>query len=110
MKTTDKTRVIFRRFPQEDVIALFPSIPGDNNPRATCLSYMHLGQHGAASIDLLVGKYTTPATPEEYSPLLAELKSLGYSPVIAYRATQKDFQNRLDACRDGYRFEFTEKE
>lgn len=109
MKTTDKTRVIFRKFPDGDTIALFPSIPGDMNPGVTCLSYQHVGQHGAACVNL-TSDYTTPATPEEYAPLLAELRSLGYSPVIAYRATAKDYQNRLDALSDGYKFEFTDKE
>lgn len=100
MKTTDKTRVIFRKFPDGDIIALFPSLPGDAHP-STCLSYMHIGQHSAASADLAT--YTLPATPDEYAPLLAELRSIGYFPVVAQRATRHDYEMRRQACR----FEFT---
>lgn len=104
MKTTDKTRVIFRKFrDMGDIIALFPALPGDSNPRVTCLSYQHIGQHGAACVDL-IGRDTLPATPDEYAPLLAELRQIGYSPVIAQRATRHDYELRRDACR----FEFTE--
>ncbi len=73
-----KTKVIFRIFPPSqggEVIALFPEEPGTNNP-GTCMSYMHTGQHGAASVSL--GRSLRLATPEEYAPLKRELESLGY--------------------------------
>ena len=44
-----KTKVIFRKLKDGDIIALFPELPGDMNPYHTCESYMHVGQHGAAS-------------------------------------------------------------
>jgi hypothetical protein len=68
------TKVIFRRFKDGDIIALFPEAAGDGNP-SNCQSYMHVGQHGAA--DPLAGGIPLAAA-EEYAPLLAELKRIGY--------------------------------
>lgn len=69
------TKVIFRKFRDGSVIALFPNIPWDNN--GNIASYMHVGQHGGAS-PLIVAD-TKLAEKDEYAPLLRELKSLGYS-------------------------------
>ena len=74
-----KTKVIFRKFPARhggEVLALFPELPGTNDPH-TCLSYQHTGQHGAASAD--IGRTLPLATPEEYAPLKRELESIGYA-------------------------------
>lgn len=46
------TKVIFRKFRDGSVIALFPNIPWDNN--GNIASYMHVGQHGGASLLLLL--------------------------------------------------------
>ncbi len=40
------------------------------------MSYQHVGQHGAASSELV--RELRPATPAEYADLLAELKDIGY--------------------------------
>ena len=90
-----KTKVIFRMFEGEP-IAIFPELPGDYNPRLTCLSYQHIGQHGAASVNLTDD--TRPAKLAEYAPLMAELTGLGYDLRIAHRASQKDYQARVKAC------------
>ena len=52
MKSTRKsagkmTKVVFRRYPDGQVIALFPDIPWSGR-RGEITSYMHVGQHGAA--------------------------------------------------------------
>ena len=86
----NKTRVIFKKLDGE-VIALFPELAGDMNPYTTCESYMHVGQHGAASVEL---RNLKPAKPEEYASLKAELESLGYDLIIARRMTRKDFLKR----------------
>lgn len=77
MSTETKTEpVIFRRFNQGgEVIALFPALPGTNDPR-TCLSYMHVGQHGACAVSL--ASVARLATETEAAPLKRELESLGY--------------------------------
>lgn len=41
------------------------------------MSYMHIGQHGEASIDFF--RECKPATPEQYADLMWELDSIGYN-------------------------------
>ena len=53
-----ETPVIFRRFKEGDVIALFPLECGTSSPY-TCGSYQHVGQHGAADPGIVY--CTTPA-------------------------------------------------
>ena len=66
-------RVIFRKWKGNGaIIAFFPDQP--DGPYLT--SYEHIGQHGLASYP---HPQTEPATQEEYAPLLAELRSIGYS-------------------------------
>jgi len=65
--------VVFRVFPEGDVIAIFPD---QDFARGQVLSYQHLGQHGGASPELV--RELRPASRKEYAPLLAELKSIGY--------------------------------
>lgn len=71
------TKVVFRKFRKGgEVIALFPEEPW--NPDAgTVTSYMHVGQHSDADYDHVVA-ISRPAREDEYRPLLAELKSIGY--------------------------------
>jgi hypothetical protein len=94
------TKVIFRKFKTDnDIIALFPELPGDMNPHVTCLSYQHIGQHGAACVNL-TSQYTIPAKEDQYKDLLAELVSIGYDDLkISHKATQKDLQKRIDGCK-----------
>lgn len=69
-------KVVFRRFKEGGVIALFPYIPW-NESENTITSYMHAGQHGAADYKGIISG-TLPATEKEYRSLLVELKSIGY--------------------------------
>lgn len=85
------TPVIFRKFHNGEVIALFPDQPGTHEPH-TCLSYMHTEQHGVSFASL---SYTLPASPEEYQPLMRELVAIGYSQlVVKHRFTRKDAISR----------------
>ena len=87
------TKVIFRKFTDGDkeTIALFPELPWTNDP-STCLSYMHMGQHGAADI---YPYSTVPAKPAEYAELLSELVSVGYDDLkVCHRATYGDYNAR----------------
>lgn len=92
---SQKVKVIFRIL-EEEVIALFPEIPGDENPN-TCLSYMHLGQHGSATLDLTYE--CRLAKPEEYAPLKEELESLEYDLDIRKRITRAMDESRLKELR-----------
>ena len=78
-----RTKTIFRTFKNTgEVIALFPEIPHDRQGDF-CMSYMHVGQHGAAC-PTVVGS-TIPASKEEYQGLFDELTKLGYNLEIIKR-------------------------
>ncbi len=86
------TKVIFRELDGE-VIALFPTMPGNMSPD-TCLSYQHIGQHGPAT----AGPLGKSADKEKYSPLLEELKGLGYTDLkIVKKFTRQDYKARESA-------------
>jgi hypothetical protein len=81
----EQTKVIFRKFTGDgSIIAQFPELPADVHA-GHCLSYQHIGQHGAASIDL--AHVTVPAKPAEYARLKAELEAIGYNLETVKRAT-----------------------
>ena len=70
------TNVIFRKFYEGDVIALFPDEVA--NSRGFILSYQIGGQHGAASPELIAELET--ATRAEFQALLNELThQVGYT-------------------------------
>lgn len=67
-------KVVFRKFQNDEVIALFPELLETEN---SCLSYMHAGQHGEACTALIY-ELEVP-TKEEYTPLYKELtEDVGY--------------------------------
>ena len=68
------TKVIFRKFKDGDVIAIFPKIKESDR---YLMSYMHVGQHGACSPT--IANITKLATKKEYSALQKELKGIGYN-------------------------------
>ena len=84
--TMDK--VIFRKWPDGNVIALFPQIVASVNGYL-CQSYEHVGQHGAASPGIV--RNTRPAIPKEYKELKKELERIGYNPIVVKRFTYADF-------------------
>ena len=71
------TQTIFRAYADGEVVALFPTIPAD--PQGHCLSYLHVGQHGAADPGHVIAR-TRPASATEYAELLDELTVIGYVP------------------------------
>lgn len=88
-KDNRKTIVVFRKFKENnEVIAIFP-MDQYNEDKELCSSYMHVGQHGAASYRLVDD--TTPATSLEYNDLYNELKSIGYDLIINTRISKKWF-------------------
>lgn len=95
------TKVIFRvhnvRGEEAVTIAFLPEYPGTNRWTQDCMSYEHMGQHGAATLDYY-REDTRPATPDEYKSLLAELVSIGYDDLqICSRMTPQDTQKRKEA-------------
>ena len=96
-----KIKVIFRKFPTGEVIALFPELPGTNSAR-TCLNYMSIGQHGT-------GKATYEGTKpiaindiegqNNVNFLCRELRSIGYTLTIVSRFTHKMYKERVRKLR-----------
>jgi hypothetical protein len=74
-KMTDeyKTTVIFKKWQDGDVIALFP----EEKFGEYISSYMHVGQHSEATPALL--NDLENATPQEFFDLKSELESIGYN-------------------------------
>ena len=100
-KREPKTLVIFRvwrnGYGKSDVIALFPTIPADADSRF-CLSYEHIGQHGAAE-PLGVVQATRPATKREAQPLLRELRKIGYNLQVVARLRSCHYEARKSALK-----------
>lgn len=78
-----KTKVIFRKFKNGEIIALFPEL---KEGRGLILSYMHIGQHGDASPEIV--RDTKPATREQFTPLYNELTDIGYRLEVRKRLTR----------------------
>lgn len=66
------TKVIFRKFNNGEIIAIFP----ETLQNGECDSYMHIGQHGACTSG--IPSFTKLAKPSEYRDLKKELESIGY--------------------------------
>ena len=70
MENKEMVKVIFRKDKRDgEVIAFFPQFKA--NVGNLC-SYVHMGQHGEASLDYYQ-TMTVPATEDEYKPLFDEL-------------------------------------
>ena len=70
------TKVLFRVYPEGDVIALFPDEKGTPHSN-DCLSYQKVGQHGLAHFNAICQE-TRKAHQEEYQGLHTELIRQGY--------------------------------
>lgn len=76
-----KTKVAFRKFPEGDVIALFPEMQGadfiSKGKRHTYIgTYQSIGQHSDAHPSLITD--LKPASKGEYKDLYDELINIGY--------------------------------
>ena len=75
-------KVLFRKDKRDgEVIAFFPQFKANYG---NLCSYVHMGQHGEASLDYY-RTMTVPATEEEYTPLLRELIGIYDDCILAIR-------------------------
>lgn len=93
----DITPVIFRWF-ENDVIAIFPEEVGTNQPH-TCMSYMHLGQHGSCNPDYVIANskpidFNNVEQSYLYRCLYEELESIGYNLKEYSRYTKHHYDKR----------------
>ena len=78
-----KTKVIFKKFSEGDIIAIFPEM-GKWDYKGNLVSYMHFGQHGGCSPELLNDLET--AYFHEYEALYKELIDIiGYKLQVDQR-------------------------
>ena len=75
-----KDKVIFRKFKDNQIIALLPDCKVNFG---MIQSYMKLGQHSEASIDII--NNTKLANKSEYADLFKELNSIGYNLQVIKR-------------------------
>lgn len=91
------TKVIFRKFKNGEVIALFPQEPATRDGWE-CMSYMHVGMHGGA--DPFIVNDTKPAIPYECADLYNELKSIGYDNLaVCKRFYKNDYKIRKERAK-----------
>ena len=93
MKDVEITKVIFRKFKEGDIIALFPDTTSESY---TTLSYMHVGQHCDVPYNQTI-KETKLATESEYQSLKGELEDIGYNLKVVMRLSKW-----LPITTDGY--------
>lgn len=104
MKKDDvKTEVIFRKFKNGDVIALFPYEIEDYH--ANCLSYEHNGQHSAADYWHCIAK-SKPAKLNEYTDLFKELESLGYNLKVRQKINYHTFLSAVKAFKEKHNINY----
>jgi hypothetical protein len=93
-----ETPVVFRKYGDGEIIAIFPSLPGGRF--GECQSYLHIGQHGSADYGHVI-RTTSPAGLNEYADLRAELVQVGYDDLRVYRREMPRMpRERLDGYRE----------
>lgn len=92
------TRVIYRKYAEGDIVAVFPDEPGTTDP-STCLTYQSIGQHCSAGAALVMA-HTKPAAPDEYWRLELELVNQGYTDLhTVKRMPSNAYRNRQALSR-----------
>lgn len=87
-KDSHVTEVVFRKFKDGQIIALFPHEVCDYKGSVT--SYMHVGQHSGANYNGMIA-ITKLATPTEALPLYIELESIGYNLLVIKKRNYDKF-------------------
>ena len=87
----EKVKVIFRKTKSGEVIAFFPEF---HVQRGNIMSYMHIGQHGEASLDFYYS--TTKASVQEYDALFNELKTI-YDDCILVAKQKMNYTDLVNA-------------
>ena len=94
---TEQTEVIFRKYRDGEILALFPYLPEFRY--GTCLSYAHIGQHCTAHFSDWVNQ-SKLATPEEYKDLFNELTNvIGYNLKILNRISWRKYSKVYHASK-----------
>ena len=89
----EKVKVIFRKNKDGEAIAFFPE---SHVQYGNIMSYMHIGQHGEASLDFYYS--TKKANAQEYELLLNELKAV-YDDCILTVRQKLNYRDLLTAWK-----------
>jgi hypothetical protein len=96
MSQTDT--VVFRKWKNGDVIALFPELPADLHGEC-CSSYEHVGQHGGADYCGVI-QQTKPCSVSDAADLAAELRTIGYELKPIRRTSHIHHERRRSTALD----------
>ncbi len=91
MQDEHETPVIFRKDKSGGITAVFPTLPGTDDP-ATMTCYAHIGQHSACSRAWY--DTTKLASRREYEVLKAELVRCGYKLKVYKKMLQRFSKER----------------
>lgn len=85
----ENLKVIFRKTKDGEIIAFFPEASANFG---NILSYMHIGQHGEASLEFY--QETNKATETEYNTLMMELKAIydDYNLIVKQKINYNDLR------------------
>lgn len=90
--------VVFRRWRNGGVIALFPDLPADLYGDY-CDAYEHVGQHGGADYHGVI-QATKPCSVDDAADLVAELRTIGYALRPIQRASRVHHEARRRTALD----------
>jgi hypothetical protein len=90
--------VVFRRWRNGDVIALFPDLPADLYGDY-CDAYEHVGQHGGADYHGVI-QATKPCSVDDAADLVTELRTIGYELRPIQRASRVHHETRRRTALD----------
>lgn len=94
IQDAETTKVIFRKWKDGEVIALFPELLGTSSAYVCC-SYERIGLHGSANPDLVILN-TMPAKLADFKELKKELENRGYKLQVVKKHTQKHLAARIN--------------
>lgn len=86
MANTD--RVIIRRYAKNGIDELVAFLPDAPATYGFIMSYVHVGQHGEASLDFYHETIRVNDKAPDAQELIAELKSIGYNVKLTHRLTR----------------------
>ena len=90
----EKTVMIIRKWADGEYIAIMPYELGTYSPY-TCMSYMHIGQHGSCDPMIVMNtKHTNNDDSQAYRDFIAELESIGYNLDIRKHIPSDSLENR----------------
>jgi hypothetical protein len=90
--------VVFRRWKNGSLIALFPELPADIHGRY-CDAYEHVGQHGGADYFGVI-RATRPCSLNEAADLITELRTIGHELKPVKRVSHVHHERRRSTALD----------